>query len=113
MIERRKEPRVRVSLPVRVSGIDAEGERFTATVVVATSLSRSGALLTGLKTELRCGDMLALEYEGHKADFRIVWFLNHGQRRAAKVAVHKPGPQFCPWEKVLSADPALATNHGR
>ena len=112
MMERRKEPRTRLSLPVTVSGTDAEGERFTTTAT-ATSLSRSGALLTGLKAELRCGDMLAVEYEGRKADFRIVWFLNHGQRRAAKVAVHKPGPQPCPWEEVLSADPALATSHGR
>jgi hypothetical protein len=109
MIERRKEPRVRLSLPVRVSGTDAEGERFNTTVT-ATSLSRSGALLTGLRAELRCGDMVTVEYEGHKADFRIVWVLNLGQHRSAKVAVHKPRPQLCPWEERLSGEPALATN---
>jgi hypothetical protein len=112
MIERRKEPRTRLSVPVTVSGRDVEGERFT-TNVQATSLSRSGALLRGIETELRCGDVLTVEYEGHKADFRIVWVLNLGDRRSAKVAVHKPGHAPCPWESVLTAGPALATSHGR
>ena len=112
MIERRKEPRVRLSLPVKVSGTDGEGELFTTTVK-ATSLSRSGALLTGLRAELRCGDMLTVEYEGRKADFRIVWVLNLGRRQSAEVAVHKLSPQPCPWEDVLSADLALTTSHGR
>jgi hypothetical protein len=112
MIERRKEPRTRLSLPVTVSGRDADGERFTANVE-ATSLSRSGALLRGIEAELRCGDVLKVEYEGHKADFPIVWVLNLGDRRSAKVAVHKPSHTPCPWEGALPAAPALATSHGR
>jgi hypothetical protein len=112
MMERRKEPRTRLSLPVTVSGTDAEGERFTMNVR-ATSLSRSGALLRGIEAELRCGDLLAVEYEGRRADFRIVWVLNLGKHRSADVAVHQPGGQACPWEGVLSGELALATNHGR
>lgn len=112
MIERRKEPRTRLSLPVTVSGRDADGEPFT-THVEATSLSRSGALLRGIEAELRCGDLLTVEYEGRKADFRIVWVLNLGDRRSAKVAVHKPSYMPCPWESAPSAAPALATSHGR
>jgi len=108
MIERRGEPRVRLSVPVTVSGTDTEGEPFV-TRVMATSLSRSGALLTGLGVELRCGDMLAVEYEGCKADFRIVWVLNLGPRRGAEVAVHKPNHQPCPWEHALPGQVALAS----
>ena len=77
MIERRKELRIRLSVPVKVSGIDDNGEPF-AIDVMASSLSRSGALLTGLEIELRCGDMLVLDYEGRRAHFRIVWFLKSG-----------------------------------
>ncbi len=112
MIERRKEPRIRLSLPVTVSGRDTDGERFTANAQ-ATSLSRSGALLRGIEAELRCGDLLTVEYGGHKADFRIVWVLNLGDRRSAKVAIHKISPMPCPWESALPAAPALATSHGR
>lgn len=63
MIERRKEPRFRLSLPVKVSGLDESGEPF-AIEVMATSLSRSGALLTGLEVDLRCGDMGVLGIQG-------------------------------------------------
>ncbi len=112
MIERRKEPRTRLTLPVTVSGRNVDGELFT-TNVNATSLSRRGALLRGIEAELRCGDLLTVEYQGHKADFRIVWVLNLGDRRSAKVAVHKPSYMPCPWESALPAAPALENSHGR
>ena len=107
MIERRKEPRIRLSVPMTVSGTDAEGERFSISVS-GTSLSRSGALLTGLEVELRCGDILAIEYQGRKAEFRIVWVLNLGRRRGAEAAVHKLGQQPCPWEDALAPEVLLA-----
>lgn len=108
MIERRNEPRmIQLSVPMTVSGTDAEGTRFSLTVS-GTSLSRSGALLTGLGVELRCGDILVIEYQGRKADFRIVWVLNLGRRRGAEAAVHKLGQQPCPWEDALSPEVLLA-----
>jgi hypothetical protein len=107
MIERRKESRFRLSVPVKVSGIDDHGEPF-AIEVMAGSLSRSGALLTGLEVELRCGDMLIVDYEGRRAHFRIVWFLNLGPRLGAEVAIHKSNREPCPWANLLPAEPALA-----
>jgi hypothetical protein len=108
MIERRKESRFRLSLPVQVSGIDDNGEPF-AIEVMASGLSPSGALLTGLEVELRCGDLLVLDYEGHRAHFRIVWFLNLGPRLGAQVAIHKSNRELCPWADLLPAEPALAS----
>ena len=107
MIERRKESRFQLSVPVKVSGVDKNGEPF-AINVMATSLSRSGALLTGLNVELRCGDMMVLDYEGHRAHFRIVWFLNLGPRLGAEVAKHKSNREPCPWADLLPVEPALA-----
>jgi len=83
MIERRKESRFRLSVPVKVSGIDDHGEPF-AIEVMASSLSRSGALLTGLEVELRCGDM------------------------GAEVAIHKSNREPCPWVDLLPAEPVLS-----
>ena len=94
-------------MPVKVSGVDDHGEPF-AIEVMASSLSRSGALLTGLELELRCGDMLIVDYEGRWAHFRIVWFLNLGPRLGAEVAIHKSNRESCPWADLLPAEPALA-----
>ncbi len=107
-MERRKESRYRLLVPVKVSGIDGDGEPF-AIEVMATHFSRSGALLTGLEVELRCGDMLVLDYEGHRAHFRIVWFLNQGPRMGAEVAIQKSNREPCPWADLLPAEPALAS----
>ena len=63
MEERRKEARVRAELRVEVSGSDARSAGFRD-IVLATSLSHSGALLTNVHAELRCGDLLAIEFAG-------------------------------------------------
>src|SRR5437660_9101365 len=59
MSERRKQSRVRVELRVEVSGKDASSETFSQSAV-ATNLSRSGALLSGMAAVLRCGDLLSV-----------------------------------------------------
>jgi len=59
MADRRKEPRDRGSLLVEVSGLDAHGEVFHESAL-ATNLTQSGALLTGVLAEPRCGDLIAV-----------------------------------------------------
>jgi hypothetical protein len=112
MVERRHEPRVRAELCVQLSGIDAQGGAFTD-MVLATSLSRAGALLTKVRAELRCGDLVAIDHGGRHAYFRIVWALKSRTLDGMQVAIHKLKSQPCPWEEMLPAEPALATNlHG-
>ena len=107
MEERRKETRVRAELCVEVSGTDAHCGAFRETVL-ATSLSRSGALLTNVHAQLRSGDLLAVEYGGRHAYFRIVWTLEGGGCEGMQVAIHRLTSQLCPWEKILPSEPALA-----
>jgi hypothetical protein len=109
MEERRKEARVRAELRVEVSGIDARSSGFRETVP-ATNLSRSGALLTNVHAELRCGDLLAIEFDGRHAYFRIVWVLESPGLEGMQVAIHKLSSQLCPWEEMLKTEAALATN---
>jgi hypothetical protein len=61
MVDRRRERRSRAELRVQVSGLDASCEDFSERVV-ATDLSRSGALLKNVDIELRCGEVIAIEY---------------------------------------------------
>ena len=107
MVERRGESRVRIQLRVQLSGTDARCERFSESVV-ATNLSRSGALLTKVETELRCGDLIVVEYGNRRAHFRIVWVLEGGTQEGTRIAIHKLGNQDCPWEAVLPLEAEIA-----
>lgn len=100
MVERRKEVRVRIAVRVKVSGTDARCESFSENVL-ATNLSRSGALLPKLKAELRCGDLVTVEYRDKIAHFRIVWVMHCGRSEGSQVAIHKLATEECPWKELL------------
>ena len=105
--QRRKESRIRVNLPVRISGIDAEGNRFEEDVI-ATNVSSSGALLLGVEPRTRSGDLMAVAYKGAMARFRIVWMQNFGLEHRSKVAIHRLEKDSCPWQELLpSQSPTL------
>ena len=105
--QRRKESRIRVNLPARISGIDAEGNRFEGDVT-ATNVSSSGALLLGVEPRTRSDDLMAIRYKGAKARFRIVWMQDFGLQDRSKVAVQKLEKDSCPWQELLpSQSPTL------
>jgi hypothetical protein len=110
MIERRKQSRVRVEVRVEISGKDAACEVFSQSVI-AGNLSRSGALLRGVRGDLRCGDLVTLKYGERQAKFRIVWLLDRGAMDGVEVAVHRIADSPCPWEAVLNLPPS--TNGGQ
>ena len=112
MIERRSQPRVRIALRVNVSGLDAGCEGFSESVL-ATNLSQSGALLTRVQAELRCGDLVVIEYGKRQAHFRIVWVLDGAIGEGRQAAIHKLAGQDCPWEAVLPLQHAVATGDGK
>ena len=103
MLERRKEPRARMSVRVTLSGHDARCEVFSE-MVLATSLSRSGALLNQVLADLRCGDLVMVEHDGQSSRFRIVWMLSSRGSPGAQVAIHKLDNQVCPWESLLPVE---------
>jgi hypothetical protein len=107
MSNRRQEERVRIELRVKVSGVDARCESFSEHAL-ATNISRSGALLSQITTDLRCGDLLVIEYGSRKAQYRIVWVLDTGIHSGTRVAVHKIGQRPCPWEELLPVTETVA-----
>lgn len=93
-MERRREFRIPIEVQVRIAGVDARGGLFVQPAT-ARSLSASGALLTGIGRELRCGDVLLVRTASHQAKFKIVWV------RDSQAAIHRLNGEPCPWQEML------------
>jgi hypothetical protein len=71
-MDRRKEPRYDLEFSVRIWGVDRNARAF-AEVVRATSVSPTGAVLLDVHSKLHAGELLDVQHEARRAQFRIVW----------------------------------------
>jgi hypothetical protein len=71
-MDRRRNPRVAVQLPVQVWGMDAFGRPFMDPAIV-TNMSTSGLVLQGIRRRMRAGEVLDVRMGKKKAEFRVVW----------------------------------------
>src|ERR1700758_2396670 len=105
-MERRAEVRLLAELSVDIAGIDTKGQPYRQTVS-ARSVSVSGGLLTGVRQQLRCGDLVILQRNGLISRFRVVWL------RDGQVAVHKLQNEPCLWQEVLEDRVQVAGDRSR
>jgi len=116
IIDRRSEPRTDVDVVVTVWGIDTKGERFLQQAS-AREISLSGALISGLDSELRSGDVIGILYSGKKARYRVVWVRQSGTSRKVQAAIHRLEADLCPWPELLAQESnvtvTLATTEAR
>lgn len=85
-MDRRSQQRVFVELPVQIWGVDAHSRPFTQSASLRT-ISGRGATLQGVEVQLKAGDVVDLQYEGAKAQFRIVWLGKFGTEMQGEVGV--------------------------
>lgn len=72
-MDRRKERRLDdLELSVQIWGVDRNSRPF-AELVRATSVSESGAVLLDVHSKLYAGEVLDVQHEARKAQFRVVW----------------------------------------
>jgi hypothetical protein len=69
---RRRQPRVKGILPVRIWGSDHEGKPF-AEHVCTTNISNKGVSLTGVRAALSPGNTVGVQYRNRQARFRVAW----------------------------------------
>jgi hypothetical protein len=91
-------------LRVRIWAVNLQGAWFTQ-YALAHDISRGGALLIGLEHELRCGDMILVQYGTLKARFRIVWLRDSEGPYLIRAAVQRLEQDHCPWQVVLPNPP--------
>ena len=101
--DRRREPRILSDLPLQVWGVDNRGERFLQSAR-ARDISLTGALLSGLDTDLRSGDVIGILYAGRKARFRVIWVRYDENGDKMLVAIHRLAEDACPWQELLACE---------
>jgi hypothetical protein len=102
-MEHRSEPRRNESLVVNINGIDKSGNSFTQNVV-ATGLSNSGALLSGITRPMRSGDLIWVEHGGRKSRFKVVWVSKEETPQLIQAAIHLIKTELCPWANIQGVD---------
>lgn len=87
---------MRKDLTVQMSGRAANGDAFSQSVI-ASNISNGGALLSGLSSAVRSGDLVWVEYQGRMARYRIVWVRDSDSDLKSQAAVQKLDTEECPW----------------
>jgi hypothetical protein len=96
-MDRRREQRVLVELPVKIWGMDANERPFTQPASLRT-ISGRGATLQGVSVALKRGSVLDLQYQGTKAQFRVVWLGKMGTEMQGEVGVENLSNDIQLWD---------------
>lgn len=110
-MDRRREGRAEIELPLMVWGVDTKGERFLEEAT-ARDISLSGALVTGLDADLRSGDIVGILCGKRRARFRVVWVRYDETGDKMQVAVHRLDSDACPWQEMLPAEESVLRENG-
>jgi PilZ domain len=94
-MDRRRSPRVSTVLPVCIWGMDAHSLPFMELATVR-NISLSGAVIHGVSHRLREGEIVEVQHDGEKAQFRIVWVGQAGTSEQGEIGV-----QALPAEPVI------------
>jgi len=105
MADQQTEPRLTVDLPVRIWGMSAEGRPFSQSAH-AHNISSEGALLSGVESELKVGDVIGVQCADRKTRCTVVWVMNTGPVKKNQVGVKLVAEQECPWSNYLPLDGA-------
>jgi len=105
MADHQTEPRLSVDLPVRIWGMSAEGRPFSQHAR-AQNISSEGALISGVESELKVGDMIGVQCEEKKTRCTVVWVMNTGPVKKNQAGVKLVADQECPWKNYLALDGA-------
>ena len=86
-MDRRRNPRVAAHLPVRIWGVDAHDLPFMQLASVK-NLSSTGAVIQGMRRQIKPGEILEVQFDEEKAQFRVIWTgaARHAQRRRTRLA---------------------------
>jgi hypothetical protein len=100
-MDRRQETRIDTALPVRIWGVDTFCRPFMQLASVR-NISSLGAVLQNVRAQIRPGDILDVQYDGIKAQFRVVWAGRPGTLEAGELGLERLPDEPYLWD----VDPA-------
>jgi hypothetical protein len=103
MPEHQSEPRLTVDLPIRIWGMSAEGRPFSQHAR-AHNISSEGALISGVESELKVGDVIGVQFEEKKTRCTVIWAMNTGPIKKNEIGIRLVADQECPWKSRLPTD---------
>jgi hypothetical protein len=83
----------------------ADGRPFSQSAR-AQNISAEGALIAGVDTALKVGDVIGLQCEEKKTRCTVVWVMNTGSGKKNQVGVKLIADQDPPWKNYLPLDGA-------
>jgi hypothetical protein len=99
-MDRRQNPRVTAFLPVRVWGVDTHSLPFIQ-LARARNISGGGAVIQGLSRQVRPGEVLEVQTDEGKAQFRVVWVGRIGSRAEGEIGVQSLPSEPDIWDLSL------------
>lgn len=88
-MDRRRERRLNLELPVRIWGVDRNARPF-AEIVRVRNVSNGGAVLIGVRSKVHTGELLDVQLGASRAQFRIVWMSLSGEAGIQALAMEQP-----------------------
>ena len=88
-MDRRRERRLNLELPVRIWGVDRMARPF-AEIVRVRNVSNGGAVLIGVRSKVQTGELLDVQHGPSRVQFRIVWMSSSGEAGIQALAFEPP-----------------------
>jgi hypothetical protein len=83
--------------------MNAEGRPFSQHAR-AQNISSDGALIAGVDSVLKVGDVIGVQCEDKKSRCTVIWVVNTGTAQKNEIGVKMVGGQECPWVGYLPPD---------
>jgi len=88
-MDRRKERRLNLELPVRIWGVDRLGRPF-AELVRIRNVSNGGAVLINVHSKIQPGEVVDVQHGASRSQFRIVWMGPSGEAGIQALEMEAP-----------------------
>jgi methyl-accepting chemotaxis protein len=97
----RRDARIRMSLPVRLTATDVSGAVLDQEVTTI-NISRRGALVKGVRGKLRLGNKISLSRLGRQEEFLVEWAGAENTADAGQLGVSASNPATAFWDDAIA-----------